>query len=106
MMSRGGKRSGTAAHPKRAIGYIRVSSVGGRAGPEYHTLDIQRQSIERVCRERGYELIDTYVEENKSGRDKKRPKFLEVMQRVVEFDEADALAVWKVSRFSRSWSQA
>jgi hypothetical protein len=28
--------------PRRAIGYVRVSSVVGRSGPEYHTLDIQR----------------------------------------------------------------
>ena len=99
------KRS-TQHRPKRAIGYIRVSERGGRAGPEYHTLDIQRRSIERVCEFRGYELIDTYTEENKSGKDATRPLFEEAMTRIVDDHEADALAVWKVSRFSRSWTQA
>lgn len=52
---------------KRAIGYVRVSSVGGRAGPEYHTLEDQRRSIERVCEARGYELVDVLTDENRSG---------------------------------------
>lgn len=89
----------------RAIGYIRVSAVGGRSGPEYHTLDVQRASIERVCASRGYDLVDVYVEENRSGADRTRPQFREAMQRILD-GEADAMAVWKVSRFSRSWAQA
>jgi DNA invertase Pin-like site-specific DNA recombinase len=100
------KKRSTEDRPRRAIGYIRVSDRGGRAGPEYHTLDIQRQSIERVCEFRGYELLDTYTEENKSGKDATRPLFQEAMTRIVDDHEADALAVWKVSRFSRSWTQA
>lgn len=99
------KQDGDGPKPK-AIGYIRVSDKGGRAGPEYHTLDIQRASIEKVCEFRGYDLIDVYIEENKSGKDATRPKFRKAMSRILDDHEADALAVWKVSRFSRSWSQA
>lgn len=100
------KRTEDGAKPK-AIGYIRVSDKGGRAGPEYHTLAIQEESIRRVCRERGYDLLEPiYIEENKSGKDATRPKFREAMSRILDDHEADALAVWKVSRFSRSWSQA
>lgn len=90
---------------RRAIGYIRVSSVGGRSGPGYHTLEVQARSIEAICKARGYDLIDTYTEVDWSGADATRPKFREVMDRVLA-GEADAVAVWKVSRFSRSWSQA
>lgn len=91
--------------PRRAIGYIRVSSVGGRAGPEYHTLDIQRASIERVCAARGFELLDVLTDENRSGKSRKRPRFQEAMERTLG-GEADAIAVWKVSRFSRNWAEA
>ena len=91
---------------KRAIGYIRVSDVGGRAGPGYHTLEIQRASIERVCRARGYELVDVVTEENLSGRSRAvRRLFLDILDRVLD-GEAEAVAVWKVSRFSRSWAEA
>jgi DNA invertase Pin-like site-specific DNA recombinase len=100
------KRAEPADPPrKRAIGYIRVSAVGGRAGPEYHTLDIQRASIERVCRERGFELTDVLTDENRSGKGRRRPRFQEAMQRTLAGD-ADAIAVWKVSRFSRNWADA
>jgi hypothetical protein len=52
------KRASRTRPQNRAIGYIRVSAVGGRAGPDYHTLDIQRASIGRVCEARGFELTD------------------------------------------------
>jgi DNA invertase Pin-like site-specific DNA recombinase len=103
---------GNAAQPvacrvveKRAIGYMRVSSVGGRSGPEYHTLDIQRASIERTARSNGYELVDVLTDEDQSGRSRNRPQFGIAMDRILAGD-ADAIIVWKVSRFSRNWREA
>jgi DNA invertase Pin-like site-specific DNA recombinase len=90
---------------KRAIGYIRVSSVGGRSGPEYHTLDIQRASIERTARSNGYDLVDVLTDEDQSGRSRNRPQFGIAMERILAGD-ADAIIVWKVSRFSRNWREA
>lgn len=90
---------------KRAIGYRRVSSVGGRSGPEYHTLEIQQASIERVAAFHRYELIDTLTDEDRSGGNRNRPEFQQAMSRVLA-GEADALIVWKVSRFSRNWREA
>lgn len=89
----------------RAIGYIRVSSVGGRSGPEYHTLQIQRESIERSAARNSYELIDVLTDEDASGKTRDRPQFKIAMERILA-GEADAIIVWKVSRFSRSWRQA
>jgi hypothetical protein len=60
-----------------------VSSVGGRSGPTYHTLKTQQDSIEAECKRLGIELVDTVVEENKSGADTQRPLFREVMERVL-----------------------
>lgn len=96
---------GPRTSPRKAVGYIRVSEEGGRAGPELHTIDIQRDAIERVCRERGYELVATFEDINRSGKDRARPGFKRAMDMVMA-GEVDAMAVWKVSRFSRSWYQA
>jgi hypothetical protein len=89
----------------RAIRYIRVSSVGGRSGPEYHTLDIQRASIERTARSNGYELVDVLTDEDQSGHSRNRPRFGIAIDRVLA-GNADAIIVWKVSRFSRNWREA
>lgn len=91
--------------PKRAIGYVRVSSVGGRSGPGYHTLDIQRASISATAKYRDYELVDVLTDEDESGKSRDRPRFREAMERVLD-GEADAIVVWKVSRFSRNWKEA
>jgi DNA invertase Pin-like site-specific DNA recombinase len=90
---------------KSAIGYIRVSSVGGRSGPGYHTLEIQRGSIERTARYHQHELIDVLTDEDQPGKTRNRPQFTVAMERVLA-DEADAIIVWKVSRFSRNWREA
>jgi DNA invertase Pin-like site-specific DNA recombinase len=90
---------------KRAIGYIRVSSVGGRSGPGYHTLDIQRASIERTSQFRQHELVDILTDEDQSGKTRNRPQFQVAMDRLLAGD-ADAIVVWKVSRFSRNWREA
>ena len=90
---------------KRAIGYIRVSTVGGRSGREYHTLEIQRASIERTARDNGYELVDVLTDEDQSGRSRNRPQFGGAMARILA-GEADAIIVWKASRFSRNWREA
>lgn len=99
------RRPSSEPKQRRAVGYIRVSAVGGRAGPEYHTKKLQRQSIERVCADRGWELVEIIEDENRSGADRTRPGFVRAMQ-MIERREVDALAVWKVSRFARSLSQA
>jgi hypothetical protein len=49
---------------KRAIGYIRVCSVGGRSGPGYHTLEIQRSSMQRTAWNNSYELVDVLRDED------------------------------------------
>lgn len=91
--------------PRRAVGYVRVSSVGGRSGPGYHTLDIQRASIQRTAAFRQYEIVDVLVDEDETGKSRDRPQFKVAMERVLAGD-ADAIVVWKVSRFSRNWAEA
>jgi len=91
------QRRGCPTAGKRAIGYIRISSVGGRSGPEYHTLAIQRASIERTGRNHGYELVDVLRDEDQSGGSRNRPQFGIAMQRILA-GEADAIIVSKAGR--------
>ena len=56
-----------------AIGYVRVSRVGGRVGDSLLSLELQRQSIERVCQREGLTLVDVLEELDKSGGDANRP---------------------------------
>lgn len=58
-----------------------------------------------MCADRGWELVEIIIDENRSGADRTRPGFRRAMQ-MIERREVDALAVWKVSRFARSLSQA
>ncbi|MGO9752127.1 MAG: recombinase family protein [Solirubrobacteraceae bacterium] len=91
---------------KRALGYIRVPSVGGRSSPEYHTLQIQRVSIQRTVRNDGYELVDVLSDEDQSCSSRTRPQVGIAMRRILA-GEADAIIVWKLSRFSRNrWEAA
>jgi hypothetical protein len=42
----------------KAIGYVRVSRVGGRGGDSFLSPDLQRQSIDRVCDREALHLVD------------------------------------------------
>ncbi len=57
----------------KAIGYVRVSGVGGRGGDSFLSPDLQRQSIERVCDREGLHLVDVVEELDRSGGDAWRP---------------------------------
>jgi hypothetical protein len=52
----------------KAIGYVRVSRVGGREGDSFLSPALQRQSIERVCQREGLELVDVVEELGPLGR--------------------------------------
>ena len=84
---------------------FRVSEMGGRSGPELHTLDVQRASIERAAAARGWELVDVATELNRSGADRSRPQFRAALERFTS-REVDAMVVWRVSRFARDLTQA
>ena len=84
-----------------AIGYVRVSRVGGRGGDSFLSPELQRQSIERVCQREGLTLVDVLEELDKSGGDANRPLWNQAIERV-ERGEVGALVVWNLDRFSRS----
>jgi DNA invertase Pin-like site-specific DNA recombinase len=94
-----------AAVAKKAIGYIRVSRVGGRSGDSFISPELQQESIERVCALNGLTLIDTYTELDASGGDASRKLWNRAIDRVVS-GEAQAVVTWNLSRFSRSVKDA
>jgi site-specific DNA recombinase len=85
----------------KAIGYARVSRVGGRGGDSFLSPELQRQGIERVCQREGLTLVDVLEELDKSGGDATRPLWNQAIERVVR-GEVGALVVWNLDRFSRS----
>jgi site-specific DNA recombinase len=74
----------------KAIGYVRVSRVGGRAGDSFLSPELQRQSIERVCHREGLELVDVFEELDKSGGDAGRP----LWNRAIEMVERGDAGRW------------
>lgn len=85
-----------------AAGYIRISKRNGRSGPTYFSPKRQREVIERIAREKGYELTEIVEEHDVSGGKKVRERELGRLVGQVEEGELDALIVWNVKRFSRN----
>jgi site-specific DNA recombinase len=85
----------------KAVGYIRVSRVGGRAGDSFLSPDLQKEQIAAVARREGFEVVEILEELDASGGDAARPLWNEAIRRV-EAGDVDGIAVWNLSRFSRS----
>lgn len=89
----------------RVVGYVRVSKVGGREGDSFISPELQREQIEAVARREGLEVVEVVEELDASGGDNTRPGW----NRAIEAVEAGAvrgIAVWNLSRFSRSVKDA
>jgi site-specific DNA recombinase len=84
-----------------ALGYIRVSKVGGREGDSFISPAEQRKAIESTAKRERLNLVEVLEELDASGGDNTRPKWNEALERV-ESGEVKALVVWNLSRFSRS----
>lgn len=83
-----------------AFGYVRLSKETiGTTSPQR-----QRQRIEGLCAERGWELVQTFEDIDVSAfNGRHRPAFTKMMSRL---SEADALVFWKLDRLSRSSVEA
>jgi DNA invertase Pin-like site-specific DNA recombinase len=84
-----------------AVGYVRVSRVGGRGGDSFLSPELQREQIALAARREGLEVVDVLEELDASGGDRMREKWNEAIRRV-EDGEVGAVVVWNLSRFSRS----
>src|SRR5688572_19358487 len=87
---------------RRAVGYVRVSSVRGREGDSFLSPKLQRQSVEQGATRHGYELASVYEELDVSGRaGVRRPEF-DRMMADARSGLFEAVIVAKLSRFGRS----
>jgi DNA invertase Pin-like site-specific DNA recombinase len=85
----------------RVVGYVRVSRVGGREGDSFISPPLQREQIEAVARREGLEVVQVLEELDASGGDNRRPLWNRAIE-MVESREVAGIAVWNLSRFSRS----
>lgn len=81
-------------------GYIRVSSVRGRAGAGYISPRVQREAIERWADYKGIEVAAWHVDEDESGGTHDRPGLNAAVQRAVD-GETGGIVSWRIDRFSR-----
>ena len=89
----------------RAVGYIRVSRVGGREGDSFISPQLQREQIEAVARRESLEVVELIEELDASGGDASRPGWNRAIE-MVERGEVGGIAVWNFARFSRSVKDA
>jgi site-specific DNA recombinase len=85
----------------RAVGYVRVSRVGGRGGDRFLSPDLQREEIGRAAAREGLEIVEVIEELAASGGGSTRPGGNRALEMVGSGD-AGAVVVWNLARFTRS----
>jgi site-specific DNA recombinase len=82
-------------------GYVRVSWVGDRGGPNFISPEVQRDQIEAWAKLNGATIGKVFEELNESGGRSDRPRLLEALERI-ESGVSQGLVVAKLDRFGRS----
>jgi site-specific DNA recombinase len=86
---------------QRAIAYVRVSVVGGRAKRgRFESPELQRQAIDAWCEQRGIRVVDEVRDLNRSGSTLTRPGLEHAVDQLLS-DGADGLVVARSDRASR-----
>ncbi|PKH45870.1 recombinase family protein [Dehalococcoides mccartyi] len=86
---------------KRAVAYVRVSSVSQVEG---YSLDAQERLFTELCKNRGWQSVRIYREEGKSAHVDsihKRPVFRKLLEDAAK-DEFDVVVVHTLDRWSRN----
>jgi len=86
----------TCKTPQKATLYARVSTSN-------HGQDVglQLDELRAVARQRGWQVVDEYIDEGVSGSKQSRPA-LDRLMTAVRSGQADVVAVWRFDRFARS----
>ena len=87
-------------------GYIRISRKGSRSGDSFLSPDIQRDTIVGLAKAKGVDLGEVVEELDVSGSKSIEQRKLGRLIERVERGESSGVIVWKLSRFSRSLSDA
>ena len=89
------------ANSKRAVAYLRVSSISQVDG---HSLNAQERLFNQLCESRGWAAVRVYREEGQSAHSesvKKRPIFRQLMEDARR-DQFDIVVVHTLDRWSRN----
>jgi DNA invertase Pin-like site-specific DNA recombinase len=85
--------------PLRVAAYRRVSTA--QQVEEGYGLDAQTTAIKKVCAEKGWDLVQDYVDEGKSGGSMKGRDSLLKMLKDAQTGAFDLVMVWSIDRLSR-----
>lgn len=82
-------------------GYARVSTEEQK---KYgYSIDAQVDKIKKYCELKGYQLIDTFIDEGFTASNMKRPRLLDLLN---SLDKIDAIVFTRLDRFSRNVLEA
>ena len=85
----------------RAVIYARCSAV--RQAEKELSIPAQLEACEAEARRRGWEIVETYIDEAESARSADRPRFQDMISAARKKPRPfEHILVWKFSRFSRS----
>ncbi len=94
------------ARPKRAVLYLRVSTVSQVKtdfDPEGISIPAQRRSCENKAQQLGIQVVDEYVEPGKTATSMdKRVEFQAMLERIRTMRDVDYVIVYKLSRMNRN----
>ena len=89
----------------RCVIYLRVSTreqAEHGEGDEGFSIPAQREACVRHIRDKGWDLIDEYADRGESARSADRPQLQEMLARIAEDGDVDAVVVHKIDRLARN----
>ena len=89
----------------RCVIYLRVSTreqAEHGEGEEGFSIPAQREACVRHIRDKGWDLVDEYVDRGESARSADRPQLQEMLARIAEDGNIDAVVVHKIDRLARN----
>ena len=89
----------------RCVIYLRVSTreqAEHGEGEEGFSIPAQREACVRHIRDKGWDLVDEYADRGESARSADRPQLQEMLARIAEDGDVDAVVVHKIDRLARN----
>jgi DNA invertase Pin-like site-specific DNA recombinase len=85
--------------------YVRVSTVMGRAGDDFHSPDLQVDAMRRLTVSNGLREVEVVQDIDRTGRDFSREGVTRIME-LARARQVDVVAVYNLSRFGRNTSES
>jgi site-specific DNA recombinase len=92
------EKTPTREHPKRLVGYCRVSTDNQR---EEGTVEIQRQALKEYALTKGYDLCEVFCDEGVSGGLEDRPGLSGLFDFIEASPDVAGVLIFKLDRLAR-----